>query len=137
GNEFYSVAGATALAGILPSFSRGRAVIAICDAPYKCPPAPSECALLLHDELVHRGVRDACEITILHALSTPVPPSPETSAALIEAFAERDITLLSGRRLSAVEPGRKVAVADDGTEVEFDLLLGVPKHRAPEVVIAS
>ena len=26
---------------------------------------------------------------------------------------------------------------DDGSELEFDLLLGVPKHRAPDVVIAS
>ena len=51
GNEFYSVAGAERLAGIIPSFSRGHAVIGICGAPFKCPPAPSECALMLDDEL--------------------------------------------------------------------------------------
>jgi sulfide:quinone oxidoreductase len=28
-------------------------------------------------------------------------------------------------------------VLDDGTELPFDLFLGVPKHRAPDVVIAS
>jgi sulfide:quinone oxidoreductase len=28
-------------------------------------------------------------------------------------------------------------VLDDGAELPFDLFLGVPKHRAPEVVIAS
>ena len=47
GNEFYSVAGAERLAGIIPTFSRGHAVIGVCGAPFKCPPAPSECALLL------------------------------------------------------------------------------------------
>ncbi len=26
---------------------------------------------------------------------------------------------------------------DDGSELAFDLFLGVPKHRAPDVVIAS
>ena len=137
GNEFYSAGGAERLAGILPTFSEGHVVIGICDAPFKCPPAPSECALLLHDDLTARGVRDACQITIVHPLGTPVPPSPETSAALVEAFAERDITLISGRRLSAVDPARSVAIIDDGSELAFDLLLGVPRHRAPDVIIAS
>src|SRR3954447_11512171 len=88
GNEFYSVAGAERLAGIIPTFSRGRALIGVCGAPFKCPPAPSECALLLDDELTARGVRDACDISFVIPLSTPVPPSPETSAALEKEFAE-------------------------------------------------
>ena len=137
GNEFYSVAGAERLAGIIPSFSQGHAVIGVCGAPFKCPPAPSECALLLDDELTARGVRDACQISFVIPLGTPVPPSPETSAALMKEFAERDITLISSRRVSALVPGRSVAVLDDGSELRFDLFLGVPKHRAPDVVIAS
>ena len=137
GNEFYSVAGAARLAGILPTFSRGHVVIGVCGAPFKCPPAPSECALLLDDALTARGVRDACEISFVIPLSTPVPPSPETSAALMDEFAARGITLISGRRVSALDPARSVAVLDDGAELSFDLFLGVPKHRAPDVVIAS
>ena len=39
--------------------------------------------------------------------------------------------------MSALDPARSVAVLDDDTELPFDLFLGVPKHRAPEVVIAS
>jgi sulfide:quinone oxidoreductase len=137
GNEFYSVAGAERLAGIIPTFSQGHAVIGVCGAPFKCPPAPSDCALLLDDELTARGVRDACQISFVIPLGTPVPPSPETSAALMKEFAERDITLISSRRVSALDPGRSVAVLDDGSELRFDLFLGVPKHRAPDVVIAS
>jgi sulfide:quinone oxidoreductase len=137
GNEFYSVAGAERLAGLIPAFSAGHAVIGVCAAPFKCPPAPSECALLLHDELTARGVRDACQISFVIPLGTPVPPSPETSAALIEAFSDRDIKLIAGRRISALDPARSVAVLDDGNELPFDLFLGVPKHRAPDVVIAS
>ena len=136
-NEFYSVAGAERLAGMIPTFSRGHAVIGVCDAPYKCPPAPSECALLLHDELAARGVREACEISFVLPLPTPVPPSPETSAALSAAFEERGIALIAGRRIGEIDPARSVTVLDDGSELGFDLFLGVPKHRAPEVVIAS
>jgi sulfide:quinone oxidoreductase len=137
GNEFYSVAGAERLAGIIPTFSQGHAVIGVCGAPFKCPPAPSECALLLHDELTARGVRDACRISFVIPLPSPVPPSPETSAALTKEFAERDITLITGRRVASVDGARSTAVLDDGSELPFDLLLGVPKHRAPQVVIDS
>jgi sulfide:quinone oxidoreductase len=137
GNEFYSVAGAERLAGILPGFSRGHAVIGVCGAPFKCPPAPSECALLLDDELRERGVRDDCRISFVVPFGTPVPPSPETSAALEGEFAERGIELIAGRRVSSLDPGRGVAILDDGAELGFDLFLGVPKHRAPEVVIES
>src|SRR5271170_7678191 len=137
GNEFYSFAGAERLAGIIPSFSQGHAVIGICGAPFKCPPAPSECALMLDDELTARGVRDACEISIVMPLGTPVPPSPETSAALEREFAARDITLLSGRRVAALDPSRSLAVLDDDSELPFDLFLGVPKHHGPDVVISS
>ena len=137
GNEFYTVAGAERLAGVIPTFSHGHAVIGVCGAPFKCPPAPSECALLLDDELAARGVRDACQISFVSPLGTPVPPSPETSAALMEEFAERGITLISGHRISALDPARSIALLDDGSELPFDLFLGVPKHRAPDVVIAS
>ncbi len=137
GNEFYSVPGAERLAQIVPSFSRGHAVIGICGAPFKCPPAPSECALMLDDELRVRGVRDACEISIVNPLGTPVPPSPETSAALEAEFAARDIKLLGGRRVAALDRSRSLAVLDDDSELPFDLFLGVPRHRAPDVVISS
>jgi sulfide:quinone oxidoreductase len=135
GDEFYSVDGAAALAGVLPSFERGRAVVGVCGAPFKCPPAPSECALLLHDHLSARGVREACELTLAMPFSTPVPPSPDTSEALLEAFAASGIAWVPGRRVASLRPG--VAVLEDGDELPFDLFLGVPKHRAPDVVLAS
>src|SRR6266849_5599535 len=137
GNEFYSVAGAERLAEVLPTFSRGRAIVGVCGAPFKCPPAPSEAALLLHDYLSGRGVRDACEISIVIPFGTPVPPSPDTSRALVAAFAERDIEFVAGRRVTSLDPARRVAVLDDDSELPYDLFLGVPKHRAPDVVLAS
>lgn len=136
-NEFYSVAGATVLRDVLPTFSGGRVVIGVCGAPFKCPPAPSECALLLHDNFIARGIRDACDLKLVIPFGTPVPPSPDTSAALLEAFAERNIEFIPSRRVNAIDPARKVAVLDDESELPFDLFLGVPKHCAPDVVIAS
>src|SRR6478672_1634265 len=65
------------------------------------------------------------------------PPAPDTSQAILGAFAERDIEFVGGRRVSSIDPARTVAVLDDDSELPFDLFLGVPKHRAPDVVIAS
>ena len=136
-NEFYSVAGASTLREILPAFEGGRVVVGVCDAPFKCPPAPSECALLLHDYFTARGVRGDVELKIVIPFGTPVPPSPDTSAAIVEAFGERDIQFIPTLRVDSIDPVRKVAALDDGSELPFDLFLGVPKHRAPDVVIAS
>jgi sulfide:quinone oxidoreductase len=137
GNEFYTLAGATRLSAVLPTFSEGRAIVGVCAAPYKCPPAPSEAALLLDEYLSARGVRDRCEITVIIPFGAPVPPSPDTSTALVAAFAERNITYVPNRRVAALDAARRVAVLDDGSELPFDLFLGVPKHRAPNVVAAS
>jgi sulfide:quinone oxidoreductase len=137
GNEFYTVAGAERVGELLPSFSRGQAIVGVCGAPFKCPPAPSEAALLLHDYLSERGVRRDCEITFVLPLGSPIPPSPDTSRALVTAFAERDIKFVPDHRVSSLDPARHVAVLDDGSEMPYDLFLGVPKHRAPDVVLAS
>ena len=137
GNEFYSVPGAQRLRDVIPTFSSGHAVVGVTSTPFKCPPAPSEAALLLHDQLVTRGVRDACEISLVMPLGTPVPPSPATSEALLAAFAERDITFVPNRLVSALDPRRRIAVLDDKTELPYDLFLGVPKHRVPDVVAES
>jgi sulfide:quinone oxidoreductase len=136
-NEFYSVDGAARLAEVLPGFDHGHAIIGVCGAPFKCPPAPSEAALLLHDHLSARGIRDQCQISLVIPFATPVPPSPDTSRALVSAFAERDISFIPSRRVASLDPARRVAVLDDGGEMRYDLFLGVPKHRAPDVVIES
>ena len=55
----------------------------------------------------------------------------------MEAFAERDIRFVPGSKVSALDLERRAVVLDDGSELPYDLFLGVPKHRAPDVVIQS
>ncbi len=137
GNEFYSFEGAERLRKVLPAFSKGRVIVGVTSAPFKCPPAPSEAALLMHDYLTKRGIRDACEISMVMPFGVPIPPSPDSSKALLAAFAERNITFIPKRLVRAIDPLRNVAILDDGTEMPFDLFLGIPKHRVPEVVEKS
>jgi sulfide:quinone oxidoreductase len=83
GYEYYSVAGAERLREVLASFSGGDVLIAILGVPFKCPPAPYEGALLLHDYLVGRGRRDATHIQVISPMDSPIPVSRETSAAIV------------------------------------------------------
>ncbi len=132
--EFYTLAGATRLGEILPSFTKGRVLIAVGGAPFKCPPAPSEAALMMHDYLSTRGIRSACEITLILPLEVPIPPSPETSRALLAAFAERNITFVADREMRLVDTQRRVVTLDDGRVFTYDLFLGVPAIRAPKML---
>jgi sulfide:quinone oxidoreductase len=132
--EFYTVAGAERIGKMLPAFSGGHVIIGLCGAPYKCPPAPSEAALMMHDYLTARGIRQKCRITLITPFDIPIPPSPETSRALLEAFAERDITFMAEREVKSVDATRRIAVTDDGQQHPYDLFLGVPVHRAPKVL---
>jgi sulfide:quinone oxidoreductase len=135
GNEYYSFEGAQALREVIPRFKKGHAIVGVCGAPFKCPPAPSEGALMLHDYLVSAGVRDACSLSLVIPYGSPIPPSPDSSKALIKAFEERNIRFIPQRKVSALRGGN--AVLDDGTELPFDMFLGIPRHVAPDVVQQS
>jgi sulfide:quinone oxidoreductase len=134
GNEFYSVPGAEVVRDVLPSFRTGTAIVGVCGAPFKCPPAPSEAAFLLDEYLRERDVRDDVRIQVVIPFGTPIPPSPATSEAILAAFAERGIEFVADRRVAALDPATSEAVLDDGSRLPFDLFLGIPVHRAPTVV---
>jgi sulfide:quinone oxidoreductase len=135
--EFYTLEGATRLGEMLREFAKGRVLIAVGGAPFKCPPAPSEAALMMHDYLTSRGIRGVCEITLILPLEVPVPPSPETSRALLAAFAERNITFVADREMKLVDAKRRIVTLDDGREFSYDLFLGVPAIRASKVLEES
>jgi sulfide:quinone oxidoreductase len=89
----------------------------------------------MHDFLTQRGLRDDSEISLVMPLPVPIPPSPDASKALLVAFDERKIGWYPNRLVTGLEKG--VATFADGAEMPFDLFLGVPVHRAPQVVTES
>ena len=137
GHEFYTVDGAFATREVIESFDGGRVLIGVLSTPYKCPPAPSETALLMDENLTRRGLRDRSEIALVVDFPRPIPPSPAASELLLTTFAERGIEWHPRREVCELDPARKVATARDGGEFPYDLFLGVPVHRAPAVVVES
>jgi sulfide:quinone oxidoreductase len=137
GHEYYSVEGAFAARAVLDRFEGGRVIVGVLSTPYKCPPAPSETVLLLHDELVRRGLRDRSEIALVVDFPKPIPPSPEASDALLVAFEERGIAWHPRSEVFELDPGSRTAILRDESEMPFDLFLAVPVHRAPQVLLDS
>lgn len=137
GHEFYTPEGAFALRDVLANFEGGHVVVGVTSTPFKCPPAPSETALLTDDLLRARGIRDRSEVSLVMPLPLPIPPSPAASEALLATFAERGIAWHPNRLVRELDPARKVAVFTDDTELAYDLFLGIPVHRVPQVVAES
>ena len=120
-------------AQVLQEFQEGKLLIGIFGAPYKCPPAPYEMALLINDSLKARGVKANVEVFSPQPMSLPI--LGQVGCDLIESrLADRGIAFFPNRKATAVEAGTVVFVNERRS---FDLLLGVPPHRPPAVVRES
>ncbi|MDT7885144.1 MAG: FAD-dependent oxidoreductase [Thermoflexus sp.] len=115
------------------AFRGGQVMIGIFGAPYKCPPAPYEMAFLLQDFFEARGVRARISVFTPQPMSLPVLGAAGCSV-LEGRLAERGIDFLPNHKATAVEAG---AVVFGERRRPFDLLLGIPPHRCPEVVVRS
>lgn len=135
GHEFYSNAGAFALQETLTNFTGGRVVVGVTSTPFKCPPAPSETSMLMHEFLTERGLRDVSEIALIMPFGRPVPPSPDASEAILARFEQYGIEWHPDRIVRGLDPERRVVLLSDGDEMPYDLFLAIPKHVAPEVVV--
>jgi sulfide:quinone oxidoreductase len=136
GFEFYTVAGAERLRDELAAFRGGRVMLAVLSIPFKCPPAPYEAILLLHDQLVARGIREGSSLHLVSPQPSPIPVSPRASVALQRAMAQRGIAYTKHHRIYGIDPDARVARFKDHDE-PYDLFIGIPTHKAPEVLVEA
>lgn len=136
--DVFSPDGAAACARALATFGGGRVVVTVAGLPYKCPAAPYEAALLLDDELRRRGLRDRSEIDVYSPEPAPMPVAgPAMGAAVLGLLEAKGIRFHPGSRVERFEPASREIVFAGGTRAGYDLLAGIPPHRAPAVVAAS
>ncbi|HYI45182.1 MAG TPA: FAD-dependent oxidoreductase [Actinomycetota bacterium] len=137
GHEFYTLEGAKRLHDDLPDFKGGEVVIAVLGPFYKCPPAPYEAGMLLHDYLKKRDLAEQVSIKVLSPMSMPIPISTDISEGILAGLAERGIEFWSDSKVPRIDPETKTAHLENGRELSYDLFLGIPRHRAPAVVESS
>lgn len=134
GVEYYSVAGAGRMRDVLSNFDSGKILIGILGHPFKCPPAPFEGALLLHDHFVGRGVRDSVEIRIVGPIAAPVPITKELSQSILDALTERGIEYVPNQHVVELDTRNNEARFKSGISISYDLFVGIPVHRVPHAV---
>jgi sulfide:quinone oxidoreductase len=74
------------------------------------------------------------EIRVAGPMAAPVPITQEMSQAILRALTERGIEYLPNQQLVALDVDEHEAKLEGGGGIPYDLFVGVPVHRAPEVV---
>lgn len=120
-------------ASAVEAFVGGRVVVGVFGAPYPCPPAPYELALMLGERFDER--RLSYGMLVFTSLPRSLPILGEAGCAAFDGrLAGAGISLRTTTTATAVS-ATEVTI-DDG-RIPFDLLLAVPPHRAPAVVRES
>jgi sulfide:quinone oxidoreductase len=118
----------------LSDFDSGKILMGILGHPFKCPPAPFEGALLLHDHFAERGVRDSVEIRMVGPIAAPVPITKEVSQSILDALTERGIEYVPSKHIVELDTWNHEARLESGGSIPYDLFVGIPVHRVPAVV---
>ena len=134
-HTFYTVEGAQRLKVVLERFSGGDVAILIPRAPFKCPPAPYEAALLLHHAFESRGLAGKARLAMYTVEGAPMATAgPEMGQYVKGELAQRSIGFFPQRSISRVDGAAQRMVFEDGSEARYDLLIAIPPHEAPQVV---
>ena len=135
-HEFFTYAGAGALAAELATFEGGRVVVHVAEMPIKCPVAPLEFVFLADAYFARRGIRDKVELTYV----TPLPGAftkPISAAYLGDMLTERAIALEPDFVVESIDGQEQVLRSFDGRELGYDLLVTIPVNMGADYVARS
>ncbi len=134
----YDLDGSEEIWKVLQHFSGGRVTVFVHSAPYKCPAAPYEIALLLDDYLRKQGRRNLCELDVYTPEALPMGVAgPEMGQAVVSMLKAKEVSFHPEVKLTRIDSERTELLFDNHESVPSDLLVGVPPHRPPVVVKES
>ena len=137
GHDYYTLAGAERLRDALGEFEGGRVLVSILGHPFKCPPAPFEGSFLLDEYFKARGIRDSVQMATTFPMKRPVPVTGAIAQMFRDALSDRGVEELPEHLVTSIDPATRTAHLADGGTLPYDLFVGIPVHRAPEVLAAS
>jgi len=133
-HNIYTLDGATSAGQALDSFEGGHVVVLVSRMGFKCPAAPYEAAFLAEAALRRRGIRDRSTIDIYTPEAVPMLTAGLALGKHLEAMlAEHDIGFHPQTTVQRIDGESRQMVLQDGPQIGYDLLLGIPPHRAPSV----
>ncbi len=136
--SFYDLEGAVKLRDALNSFSGGKVAILISRVPFKCPAAPYECSMILENYFRKRGIRDNVELSIYTAEPQPMPVAgPAIGEAVKGILSGKKINFYPNYKVTGIDAEKKVISFENRETAKFDLLVGIPPHKVPDVLVKS
>ena len=119
----------------LLSMKKGRVAVCIMGMPYKCPPAPYEASLLIHDMLERNGTRKEIEMDVYAPAPIALPVAgPEVSREVVAIIERHGIHFHASHKLKTVSDTLEF---ENGAVQNYDALVGIPQHRVPDVIKSS
>ena len=119
----------------LRQMKSGKIAIAITGLPYKCPPAPFEAALLIRSVLEETGASDSVTIDFYSPTPITLPAGgPQVSEEIFQILKSKKIEFHGNHKTIEVEPNK---IKFENGETSFDVLISIPPHKVPAVVIES
>lgn len=137
GHEYYTLSGAERLRDALDTFDGGTVLVSVLGQPFKCPPAPFEGAFMLHEHFIQRGIEERVEISSVFPMQKPVPVTGEVAQMFRDGMERRGIIERPQHLVTRIDPVTRTAHLADGGTLDYDLFVGIPKHRAPDPLAAS
>ncbi|WP_159902828.1 NAD(P)/FAD-dependent oxidoreductase [Salinirussus salinus] len=133
GHDYYSESGATALREELLSFTEGHLVLSVIGTPHMCPAAPLEFVFMADDWFRERGLREDVEITYTYPIQR-VHGNPHIAEWARPLMDDRDIAVETFFNAETVDPEARTVSSMEGTDLEYDLLVGIPPHAGVDLV---
>jgi sulfide:quinone oxidoreductase len=135
--NLYDPAGAVRIREALETFPGGRVVVLVARTPFSCPSAPYEAAFLAESLLRRRGVRERSQVAVYTPEDLPMPVAgPEVGSELVRMLQGRGIEFHAEQIVMRIDPAVRT-VRFELEDAKFDLLIGVPPHRAPSALRAA
>jgi sulfide:quinone oxidoreductase len=137
-HTFYTYEGSAKLHEALKNFQGGKVAVVVSSMPYKCPGAPYEGAMLINDFFTKKGFSGKVEIDLFTPESQPLPVAgPDLGYAVKNILDKKEIHFHSKMQLDSVDTKSKQLFFNGKEAFDYDLLVVVPPHQAPEVIQKS
>lgn len=131
----YDVADVIKIREAVKKIKSGKIAFAIMGMPYKCPPAPYEASLLVESMLTDSGTRKSVQIDFYSPAKITLPAAgPQVSEEVLQLLKSKNINFHGLHKIISIEDS---TLHFENSEISFDLLIAVPPHRVPEVIVNS
>ncbi len=119
----------------LTEFQGGRIAI-VTGVPHKCPMVPLEVTFMMYDFFKDRGILDKVEFYYTYPIGR-IHSLENVAKWAVGEFDRMGIKYETLFNAKQVDGAKKQVLSEEGTVVDYDLLIAVPPHKGMEVIEAN